>query len=423
MSALNSAYISNTYDEIRNRYFIIILFFLIWPFGAFLYALYNYDKRGSKVVLVLFTALLGYSMISVSRGLDLYRVLQSLADYSHLSFGDFTDRHGNLYSNNNMSESIDLYRDTVTFLVSRFTKNGKWLMFVFGLVAGYVYTKVLSLFIFEGPGRNMYKYLLIISFSCIIGIDQLSGVRFSLAAYVFFYGAINVVIYRDLRYLIVAALSILIHFSFLPVVLFLVVFLKLKDYPIIIYLLLILSFILPNLLHSYLIQYSGFFGKTIEARTEMYTNLISDLNYGADTIWYVRYRINLMLVFCYLMLFITRIKKKDLNYSDKINDLFFFSLIMLSFVNFTINTPHFGYRFQFVFLMFVFFYLYKIYAENSETLLISRLVLISFPFSSLMIAFSLRSTLYLTPLTLYYFNLPGILIYQPTQTAWIDFFQ
>ncbi len=422
MPAVKSAYNSSIYNETGVRYFFIILFFIFWPFGAFLYALYHYDKSESKVVIILFTAILGYSMIPASRGLDLYSVLHMLPDYSRLNFHEFTDRFSRLYSNTE-SESADLYMDMVAFLVSRFTEKGKWLMLAFGLINGYVYIKVLSLFKPGGAGINIYIYILIISFSMIIGIDQLSGVRYCLAAYVFFYGSISFIIFADKRYLIVAALSTLIHFSFLSVVLLLFLFIKLKNYPKVIYLVLILSFILPHLLQSYIIQFSGFFGGAIEAKTELYNNLVSELNYGSDTAWYVRFRIILMLAFSYLTLLITRIKKKNLNYSGKLNNLFFFSLIILSFVNFTINVPHFGYRFQFVFLMFAFFYLYKVYTENSGSLLISRLVLLSLPFSLLMIAYGLRSTLYLTPLSLYYINLPGIFMHQSTQTAWLEFFR
>jgi hypothetical protein len=422
MQGLNSTYLPYSYNSNPKQSLLLLIFFLIWPFGAFLYALYYFDRQESKIVLILFTALLGYSMIAVSSSLDLYRVQESFPEYAHLSYRAFSQRNKIIFSNSSDNGSVDIYRDTITFIVSRFTADSKWLMFVFGLVAGYVYTRVLSLFIVDGPVRKSFMYLLILSFSFIIGIDQLSGVRFSLAAYVFFYGSIKVLIYGDKRYLFIAALSILIHFSFLPVVLLLFVFLKLKNYPKIIYLLLILSFILPNLLHSYIIQYSGFFGQAIEARAELYNNLTSELNYGSDTSWYVKYRINLMLIFSYLLLIITRIKKKDLNFSDKINDLFLFSLIVLSFVNFTLDIPHFGYRFQFMFLMFAFFYLFKVYAANPNSPVISRLVITSLPFSCLMIVYSLRSTLYLTPLSLYYFNLPGLFLYHPTSTTWLDLF-
>lgn len=418
----NSINILYSYNSIHIRYFSNLILFLVWPFGVFLNALVNYDKRESKIILILFTAIFGYSMIAESEGLDLYRIMNSLPDYSHIRFSDFV--HHLVKSDSNYeSESVDLYRDIVTFLVSRFTDNGRWLMLIFGLVAGYVYTKVLSLFMFETPDRNIYTNLIIISFSFIIGIDQLAGVRFSLAAYVFFYGAINVINFRDNRYLVVAALSILIHFSFLTVVLLLVIFIRLKKHPKIIYLLLILSFILPNLLKGYIVQYSGFFGQGIEARTTLYSTLDSDLNLFSDTVWYVKYRISLMLIFCYITLFITRLKKKDLNYSFITSDLFFFALLLLSFVNFTIDIPHLGFRFQFIFLMFTFFYLFKIYIDNSESSLISNLVLISFPFSINMIVYSLRSILVYAPLTLFYYNVPELFIDQPTRSVWMSIFK
>ena len=200
------------------------------------------------------------------------------------------------------------------------------------------------------------------------------------------------------------------------------VFPIIKKYPKIIYLILALSFILPNLLKSYILQYSGIFGQGIGARTELYYGLVSDLNYGSDTSWYVRDRITSMLIFCYLFYIITRIKKNTIIYSDKTNDLFFFSLIILSFVNFTMDIPHFGYRFQYVFIMFAFFYIYKVYTENATSALISNLVLISLPFSLLMIVFSIRSTLSITPLSFYYFSLQGLFIDHSTQSAWTTIF-
>jgi len=225
-------------DEIRSRYFLFFLLFFVWPFGAFLYALYQYNERESKIVFILFTGLFGYSLVAESSGLDLYRVMRLLPEASRLRLDE--------YINNLDSEgTVDVYRDIVTFVVSRFTSNPKWLLCVFGIVAGFVYAKVLSLFIAEHFYRNLYTYLLIFSFSSVIGIDQLSGVRFSLAAYTFFFGAIKVIIHGDKRYLIVTASAALIHFSFLSLFLLMVIFLRLKSYPKWIYLLLALSFILP----------------------------------------------------------------------------------------------------------------------------------------------------------------------------------
>jgi len=152
--------------------------------------------------------MLGYSLVAESGGLDLYRVMQSLTPITRLTFKEFRDLR--------LTEgSVDFYRDIITFLVSRFTGNPKWLMLVFGMVAGYVYTRVLSLFTPEHHGRDVYKLLLIFSFSCIIGVDQLAGVRMSLAAYVFFYGALKVIVHKDKRYLLFAASSALIHFKYL----------------------------------------------------------------------------------------------------------------------------------------------------------------------------------------------------------------
>jgi len=414
MTDVSSQYLSYFSSQLRHKLFLLAFLIVIWPFGAFLYALFQYDKPESKFIFIFFTALFGYSLVAESSGLDLYRVMQSLPAAAHLNFKDF--------NNSRVEAGVDIYRDMVTFLVSRFTSNAKWLMGIFGLISGYFYTRVISLFVTEQPGRNIYKLLLIISFSCIISIDQLSGVRMSLAAYVFFFGAIKVILKGDKRYLIVAASSVLIHFSFFSIVLLLFAFPTLKKYPKIIFLILIISFVVPNLLKSYILQFSGFFGKGIAARTEMYYNIDLKGAYGAIPSWYVRYNIISMLIFCYLILFITFIRKKTIKYSDKANDLFYFSLIVLSFVNFTIEIPHFGYRFQYVFLMFSFYYFYKVYTENPGSTLILNLVWISVPFSLLQIVYSFRSTLSITPLSFYYFTWPGLIIDHSTQSAWSQVF-
>lgn len=405
-----------TFNEMRSQYLLMLLLFVFWPFGAFLYALYNYTEKISKIVFIIFTALFGYSLVAESSGLDLYRVMQLLPDAYGQSLQSFI-------ANRSAHGSVDIYRDAVTFLVSRFTKNPKWLMCVFGLIAGYVYTKVLSLFINEYPGKNIYTYLIIFTFSCLIGIDSIAGVRFGLASYVFFYGALNVVLYGDKRYLLVAASSVLIHFSYLAAFLLLLiyVFVKLERYQKLIYAILILSFILPDIMQSYIVQYSGIFGGGIKARTELYSNLTEDMDLK-NAVWFVRLRIAVMMIFCYLILFITRLKKQSLHYSEGLNKLFFFSLLMLIFVNFTMDIPHFGYRFQFIFIIFSFFYLYIVYTENPKSILATRLVWISLPFSFLMFVYTIRSTLSITPLSLYYFNFPGLFFDHSTHSAWTSIF-
>jgi hypothetical protein len=404
-----------------SKNLILIVFFIVWPFGALLYSLYYYYRKESKTIFILFTALYGYSMIAEDKGMDLYRVQRSIVNFTEINWKEFLYKTKNFYSDSE-SESVDIYKSLITFIVSRFTSNWKWLMLIFGLLYGIAYVKAISLFVLDYQTSKIYNFLIILCFSCIIGLDQLAGVRFSLAAYTYFYGAVCALIYKDNKYIAIAALSILIHFSFLPIVLVLIAFTKLKYLPKLIYIILIFSFILPNFAKAYIFQYAHLFGNAIEARTELYYGMISDLNYGSDTVWYVKNRIILGLIFCYIILIITRLRKNYLNYSERTNDLFFFSLIILSFVNFTIDIPHFGYRFQFVFIMFVFYYLYLVYIENQGYNLISHMILALLPFSSLLVAFTIRSILIYTPFSFFYYNLPGIVLDQSNQSFWSEFF-
>lgn len=420
---------SHNSDFGNERYLPIlyIALFLIWPFGLFLYAIYEYERKESKIFMVLFTALVGYSMIPETKDMDLYRIMNLLPNFSNIDLSEFTRRLRVLYSNGE-SESVDLYRDIITFLVSRYTENGKFLMLIFGLISGIAYIKTLSLFAFDAHTDMLFKYIIIVSFSFIIGIDQIAGVRFCLAAYVFFLGSVRTILFKENWYLVIASLSIFIHFSFIPIVLLLIVYVvfRLGRYETSIYLLLLLSFILPELLKGYILEYSGFFGEAVATRTEIYNSPEFSQGYERGShsysAWFVRYRIDLLLYFSYLIFLVTRFNWRSLHIKGA-KDIFLFSLILLSFVNFTMNIPNLGYRFQFVFLMLAVFYLYRLYVTNHQSALISNLTFALMPFSSLMVFYGLRSILYYTPLTLYYSSLPGILLDQSTRSAWTTLFK
>jgi hypothetical protein len=414
--------ISLTYQESKNRNIFNMIFFVLWPLGAFFYSLYHYERKESKIIIILFTAIFGYSMVAESKGLDLYRMLHSLPVYADFTAEGFLKYTGMMYSNPN-SESIDFYRDIVTFIVSRFTNDGRWLMTVFGLIAGFVFTRTIDLFIFSQYKRNLYIAILLICFSFIIGIDHLAGVRFGLAAFVFFTGALKFIQTPNLKFFLLAALSSLIHFSFLPLAGLLLLFLLMKKSDKIVYLLLFISILLPRLFNRPILEYSGVLGQAIEKRTEMYYGLVSELNYGSNTIWYVRYRVILIMVFAISVLIIAFLKRKQLNANKYIKDIFLFDVIILAFVNFTRNIPHYGYRFQFVFLMFFFFYLFKLFNSNLQSLLLKRVVLLALPFSSLMIAYGLRSILFFTSPILYLGNLPMIFMESSSESAWTFFFK
>jgi hypothetical protein len=404
------------YNPSVNYYLDYIIFFFIWPFGSFIYSLFNFEKKEAKIILILFTGIFGYSMIAESQLLDLYKIKNSLPGFVDYNIEEFLDHIKNLY-NNPESDSADPYRDLITFFVSRFTTNGKWLMLVFGLITGYAYTKVLSLFVFPDDFKTINKFLIIIPFSFIIGLDQLAGVRFCLAAYVFFFGTIKYLTNSEKKYLLIATISIFIHFSFLPVVLLLLFFIWLKRFPKAIFLLTLLSFFLPDSFKEYFNLYSGIFGESIETRTLNYYNLESQLDLSSGS-WFVDYRITLMLFFCYAMLLITKYSSKKIIITGESDRLFYFSLLVLSYVNFTSNIPHLGYRFQFIFMMFAVFYLYKVFIQTPKSLLLYNLLLLQVFSSLLLILYSVRGILSYMPLSVFYFNLPTLLMDQSLHGAW-----
>lgn len=400
-----------------------VLFFLVWPLGSLLYALKNYWKRESAIIFVLFTGLYGFSAVAESEGLDLYRFLNSLQAYSLISFGHFIDILRGVYSTAEES-SADIYSDTVSYLVSRFTTNGKWLMMVFGLVYGYVYSKALSVFISNMRLKGIYSFALIICFSCIFGLDQLGGVRYATAAYIYFFGIIKYLETSDKKYLVVLLLAPLIHFSYLALSLLFGLFLLLRKYPYPIYIILFLSFILPNFNQGQIFQFSDFFGTAVKERSELYTGQQGlDFNDDELTVWYVRLREEMMMIFSYIVLIFLNRRANNAPMNGLGRKVYFFSLLLLSLTNFTFDVPHLGYRIQFVFLMFVIFYVFLVYNQWYKIKSVRVIVFLATPMFILQILFTLRNILATSSPMLYIGNEVLLFMDEANQSFWTLLFK
>ena len=206
----------------KNRAFLF-LFFLIWPFGAFLYSLYNYDKKYLHVFLILFTGIYGYGMIATNQELDLYRYLQSASEYARIPTTGFFKMLTGGYVTNSLGQTggTDFYRDIVTFIISRFSNAGSVLMMTFGLVYGYLYVKCINYFLAINERKCIYSIVILLCFSTAIGLSTFAGVRYATAAMYFFFVSCFALRRKSILAWVLVCCSILIHFSFIPAVLLL----------------------------------------------------------------------------------------------------------------------------------------------------------------------------------------------------------
>ncbi len=416
--------ISINYDLIKktkaNKNFLggLLFIFLIYPFAAFLIALYHYTKKESYLIFVLFTGLYGYFMVADSPGLDLYRILQSPDAYAQLPTGEIFNAIRGIYSDD-PEASVDIYRDAVTFIVSRFTTNGNVLTLVFALVYGIVFLKSISIFFEKYRNKGFYSGIILLSFAFIFSMDMVAGVRYATAAYVFFAGAVKLIETSEKKYLWLVLAAPLIHFSYLLPVAVVGLFFLFRRSPLVIYGILAASFILPEFLSTQINQLSMIIGGAIEQRVNLYLleqeqGLVSE----ARLVWFVRFREEGIFFFSILVLAVSRLKRWKLHHTSISESLFYFSLMILTLTNFMAPIPQAGYRLQFVFAMFAIYYLYVLFANNPQNIRVKRLALLAFPAFFFQIIFGLRSILATSSPMLYIGNVFTSFITEFNQSMW-----
>jgi hypothetical protein len=201
----------------KNAVYILGLFVLS-PFLSLLVAIKNYKVSWAKNVVWLFVAFYGYTMVISNEGMDasFYR-----DDFLRISQLDITIDNFNRLLNTEEESYVDIMQPLISFTISRFTSDHRILFLVFGIVFGYFYSRNIW-YLIENTGAGFRKEIIpfIITFAVIVGFWQINGFRMWTAAHIFFFGAIRYLYEGKKQGFLVAALSILVHFSFvLPTVL------------------------------------------------------------------------------------------------------------------------------------------------------------------------------------------------------------
>jgi hypothetical protein len=113
--------------------------------------------------------------------------------------------------------NLDVYQQVVTNIVSLFTADGDLLFSVFGLVFGFFYSRNCWFLLqtVQNQSLSWPLWLLFVTFLCVIGFWTLGGVRMWTAAHVFFYGTFLYLMQQKKVGILIACLSLLIHFSFM----------------------------------------------------------------------------------------------------------------------------------------------------------------------------------------------------------------
>jgi hypothetical protein len=349
----------------NSKYYLIL--FLLWPFLAFLLALKNYSQKEAKKVVYIFLIYYGLNFVISSQGVDAARYALELKTTASLPFSDFFKIVGGLY---NEDDSVDIYEPLVSFIVSRFTSNHRVLFAVFAAIFGFFYLKSISLLYNlyrKNHGWNTLIHL--IFFIIIIPITSINGVRMWTAAWIFFYGAIHVVLYRDTRYLLIAFASSFVHWSFLSANVILVIYYFAGNRNVIYFLIALVSFVLPQLIVPFLQTVSLRLGGSLQNRYEGYSSegyILEIQGAREQVVWFVKIYNDLVFYYILLALIVILIGSRNIMKDKKEENLFSFLLLFLAFVNFGKPIPSFGNRFQIVFFLFATLYVFLYFLKTQS---------------------------------------------------------
>ncbi len=420
-----------------NKYgsaLFVAALFLVFPFAAFVYSLFSFQKKSSRIIIILFIALFGYNMVAELPEMDLYRYHTMLQQYSSQSLNDilrgfFISPKGETSIWDADNSYMDLYVSVVCTVLSRITSNGHILMGCFGLIYGLAMVKMLEHFLDKDGNMDRYTFLLIVCASFAIPLYMLAGVRHGTATFFFVWAVMSNINKEWVKSLVLLLFACITHFVFiLPSLLFLIYTISFRyssilKYPL--YGLYIISFFLPDITSAYIDNALPFLNASFFEHASVYNNpdAIESTSkaYFVDTNLFVRLRDDLIYWFSAVGIVLLRAKFFNLSFSEKTDKIHFWLILFLILTNFSLSIPDLGVRLKLVSFLFFFYYLSQVYNENKDSSKLKFFIILVSLFSVLKIVVESRIIIEYTTLTLFIGNLYFILTDSSTTSVWTLF--
>lgn len=189
--------------------------FIFSPIIAFIRALGDAYNKNSKLIIVLFCAIVGWSMYPYDSSFDLSRYYDSFGSLLGQSEENYMQGLRDFLS---FSSTVkDYYFETVVFLVTKVTRNIHYCYLVFGIVFGVFFAgsmAIMTKHINDNVDFCRYYGYLIFLIVFAIPFTLISSVRFWTAAWVGIYVLLQVFLERKYRYILLLPFAVFIHGSF-----------------------------------------------------------------------------------------------------------------------------------------------------------------------------------------------------------------
>ncbi|KAF0236573.1 MAG: hypothetical protein FD181_2624 [Prolixibacteraceae bacterium] len=335
------------YNVGTNNLITKLSIFVIWPFGAFLFSLKNLKSKSSFLIFFLFCVLFGYTFIAKNKSFDSYKYVEDFNYTKNYTTTNYTSEIKEYLTFD--SRIKDIYVLTCNFLVSRISHNYHFLFGLFAIIFAYFYLKSFR-FLVDRPefSFSVISYILAFLFTFSNPIFNINGVRFYTAAWIAVFSLFQITINKNNRYLLLAAITPLIHISYLSVLGVILLYLLLKKYEkawIIAYL---TSFFVTNIAIENVGFLKEFAPASIQHLIWAYTegtNLYERLSEFGNLPMYAKVLNILPNIFLNGLMIVFIYNRKKIKNNIEAFTVFMFLLVWMTFVNFTWGIPSFGARF------------------------------------------------------------------------------
>ena len=353
-----------------SKYLYLILLFS--PLLALIIALFSFRTRVSRSVVFIVLVLYGLTMSFFGDGVG---EANKFIYWSKNTFQDLMIYLKGLYFS---GANVDFVQQILMYLTSRITNDPS---IYFGVVAA-----VFALFYLKSCERiydhhnlfaNQNSLIFFWFFFMLQSIFYISGSRWAIAAWIYFYAVYHFLMFKEWKYALLAIVPVFVHFSFFgPIIIFFCfVFLGRKNS--IYYALVVASFFLQFIASTSLsqIETNSFVG--VQERVSIYNNedeVVFRQEISQDLAWYVKYPREIIWIYLSLGIFFGRKMYRSSSKDLWLETLYSFCLLLFALANSFLKIPSGG-RFRIIFFMFATLYLIVLFAKVNPKGL-SRLTLV-----------------------------------------------
>ena len=344
----------------NSKYYLFVVL-LFSPLLALLLSIFSFKERVARQVILLVVVLYGLTMSLYGDGVvEASRFIY----WSYNTFDDLLNYFKDLYFSGG---NVDFVQQVLMYLLSRVTELPSMWFGLVALIFGLFYLKSLEhIYDYHNLAGNQNALVHFCFFFMLLPVFYISGSRWGIAQWIFFYGVYLYFIRKEWKYIILAGTSIFFHFSFLgPFVIFLV-FLGLGMRNKIYYALIIASFLLQPLMASALNKIDSSSMQALQERVSLYTNedyVTYRTEQSQATNWYVQYAGIMIKIYLAFGIYYARRKYSYISNDILLEKLFSFCLLLFALANSFTKVPSGG-RFLMSFFMFSTLYLIILMARE-----------------------------------------------------------